>query len=200
MRTAAAHAEATAQCDLYSTLAYGNLAEVLIRRKNWSEARRAAEKALEQKRVLWPKDHPRMMSTLTQLGQIAGAEGQFEKALALQIEAVEIGKKSYPEDPYRYAPDMVALAETYGHLKKPALAVAYLEQAMRAFPDDPGTLDDRADATVALANVLWSENKTRPRAHDLVEDMQNKLRELPASTMRDTVEAWLKAHPLNRAM
>ena len=140
------------------------------------------------------------MASLTQLGQIAVAEGQFEKALALSTEAVAIGKKAYPDDPYRYATDLIALGEAYAHLKKLAPAQAVFEQTLQSLPFDPGALEARVDATVGLASVLWSEPKNRAHARALIENLASTLSEVPRSALRETVDAWLKAHPFSRSM
>ncbi|MBX7115681.1 MAG: tetratricopeptide repeat protein [Myxococcaceae bacterium] len=200
MRKATAHVEAIGQRDLFAALAYSNLTEVLVLKKNWPQARAAGERALELKRSLWGKDHPRMMASLTQLGQIALAEGQFEKALALSTEAVAIGKRAYPDDPYRYATDLIALGEAYAHLKKLAPAQAVFEQTLQSLPFDPGALEARVDATVGLASVLWSEPKNRAHARALIENLASTLSEVPRSALRETVDAWLKAHPFSRSM
>lgn len=200
MQKATENARGLNQRDLYAALAYSNLAEVLLRRKELVRAREAAEKSLEIKLSLWAKDHPRIMATLTQLGEIEAAEGRFEKALALHTEALEIGRKAFPKDAYRFAAELTALGEDYAGLKKPEQAVRYFEEALAAMPTGPGAHDDRADAALKLAEVLWNQSKQRSRARALVEETEKNLEAVPHSLKRAEVEAWLKEHPLPRSM
>ena len=160
-----------------------------------ADALAAAREALSMAEQQYGAEHPDSGGCLLALGRALQGAGRaseafaaFERSRALAERLELAGTRDHAELLLRSGVVLLAL-------RRPGEAVDRFERALREFEALGGNEPLRAEATLGLAEALWTSGADRRRARGLAEDAQRRFVALAREADRRRADAWLAAHP-----
>jgi tetratricopeptide (TPR) repeat protein len=179
------------------TILANNLAEVAMKRHDYTQAEHYLQDGLRIEEAARGSDHPNVAILLATMGEVYMAEGKRDLARPQFQRALEIREhKLGAEHPLLRGP-LVGLGEILLDTGRPREAVPLLERAVAV---SGGTaVDQRLAATTrfALARALVDARLDRVRAMSLAHEAERKLITVGEPGARDLerVRQWIAAQP-----
>ena len=160
-------------------------------------ARIHAEAALAILEDLGRENSPSAFNAVVILHALANQDGRREDAVRLSRHILAITQREYGPGHPDVAWAHGALGEALRDIGRPDEAGASFEAALRIYAESPDApWKERLRTMLALANLLWQDDRDRERAEQLARDVAAEIPEGEAGDdVRAALEVWKDSPP-----
>ena len=176
--------------------ALNNIGRVLARQGQLDEALTHYERALAVKEKSLGKIHPRIAASLNNIGSLLHQQGKLEQARTYHQRSLAVWEESFGPDHSELGHALVGLAVVELDLKDFDAARAHAERAVALREAGEFAPAPLAGARFVLAQCLWTDRASRPRARALAEQARDGFQRhgAPGNDDLPMVERWLDKH------
>lgn len=177
-------------------ISQSNVALALSRAGRLDEAMARSEQALRIIRNAVGADHPQLAFTLTTHAEILNARGRYPEARDAAHRAVTLWEREAGSDQAFFLSfPLTAIGASLLDDGQPALAIPYLERALRIREASPPEAEPLGETRFALARALWAAGRHRDRAMALAERARADYAPIRiADKQTAAVDRWIEEH------